>query len=355
TDSFCREFNSVFSVMKTEKMWLAKLNDSRMLISDQLLAVADAISAEKERCISSIDTVLEDNIRSQMDKACIYPKELVAERDSYGDFCISVKFKEIKLRSDTLFAISQIIFDITGKKTNCTSPIRNGEEVSYRFYPARRLTASIGYAAEAKNGERVNGDSFSFFSADGQNLHIILSDGMGSGEKAKEQSRLATELLEKFLRAGFKSDTAVSLINSSLLLRSSKDIFSTVDLCSLNLCSAEALFIKLGAASSYIKTEGKISSITGTSLPAGILRDIEVEKHFLSVTDNSVILLMSDGIADIALKNPSLEGWIERELENIDTTNSQIIATKIMDKASRLLKNSIHDDMTVIAVSVKKV
>lgn len=355
TDSFCREFNSVFSVMKTEKMWLAKLNDSRMLISDQLLAVADAISAEKERCISSIDTVLEDNIRSQMDKACIYPKELVAERDSYGDFCISVKFKEIKLRSDTLFAISQIIFDITGKKTNCTSPIRNGEEVSYRFYPARRLTASIGYAAEAKNGERVNGDSFSFFSADGQNLHIILSDGMGSGEKAKEQSRLATELLEKFLRAGFKSDTAVSLINSSLLLRSSKDIFSTVDLCSLNLCSAEALFIKLGAASSYIKTEGKISSITGTSLPAGILRDIEVEKHFLSVTDNSVILLMSDGISDIALKNPSLEGWIEKELENIDTTNPQIIATKIMDKASRLLKNSIHDDMTVIAVSVKKV
>lgn len=355
TDSFCREFNSVFSVMKTEKMWLAKLNDSRMLISDQLLAVADAISAEKERCISSIDTMLEDNIRSQLDKACIYPKELVAERDSYGDFCISLTFKEMKLRSDTLFAISQIIFDITGKKTNCTSPLRQGEEVSYRFYPARNLTASIGYASEAKNNEKVNGDSFSFFSADGQNLNIILSDGMGSGEKAKEQSQLATDLLEKFLRAGFKSDTAVSLINSSLLLRSSKDIFSTVDLCSLNLTSGEASFIKLGASSSYIKTGDKISTISGTSLPAGILRDIEVEKHFLSVTDNTIILIMSDGIADIALKNPNLDGWIEKELETINTTNPQIIATKIMDRASRLLKNSIHDDMTVIAVSVKKV
>ena len=147
----------------------------------------------------------------------------------------------------------------------------------------------------------------------------------------------------------------MSLINSSLLLRSSKDIFSTIDLCSLNLTSGEASFIKLGAASSYIKTGDKINTISGTSLPAGILRDIEVEKHFLSVTDNTIILIMSDGISDIALKNPALEGWIEKELETINTTNPQIIATKIMDKASRLLKNSIHDDMTVIAVSVKKV
>lgn len=354
-ESFCREFNSVFSLIKTEKMWLAKLNDSRMLISDQLLAVADTISEEKERCTSSIDTVLEETLRAEMDKACINPVEVIAEKDAYGDFCISLKFKEAKLRSDTLCEISKIIFSITGKRASCSSPVRQGETVSYRFYPARSFTASVGYASGTKDGESLSGDSFSFFSSDGNNIHIILSDGMGSGEAAKKQSNMTVDLLEKFLKAGFKSDTSVRLINSSLLLKSSKDIFSTIDLCSLNLYNASVSFIKLGAASSYIKSEGKVTSVSGASLPAGIVREIDVEKHYLSITGDTVILIMSDGIADISLKYPAYDGWIEKELESIESINPQIIASRIMRKASSLLNEQIHDDMTVIAVSVKKV
>jgi len=354
-ESFCREFNSVFSLIKTEKMWLTKLNDSRMLISDQLLAVADSISEEKERCISSIDTVLEESLRAEMDKASINPVEVIAEKDTYGDFCISLKFKEAKLRSDTLCEISKIIFSLTGKQASCSSPVRLGETISYRFYPARSFTASVGYASGTKDGETLSGDSFRFFSTDGNNIHIILSDGMGSGQSARKQSNLTVELLEKFLKTGFKSDTSVRLINSSLLLKSSKDIFSTIDLCSLNLYNASVSFIKLGAASSYIKSEGKVTSVSGASLPAGIIREIDVEKHFLPITGDTVILIMSDGIADISLKYPAYEGWIENELESIESTNPQIIASRIMKKASLLLNEQIHDDMTVIAISVKKV
>lgn len=354
-ESFCREFNLVFSLIKTEKMWLTKLNDSRMLISDQLLAVADTISEEKERCISSIDVVLEENLRSEMDKASINPLDVVAEKDSYGDFCISLKFKEAKLRSDTLCEISKIIFCLTGKKANCSSPVRNGETVSYTFSPARSFSASVGYASGIKTGEEISGDSFSFLSSDGNNIHIILSDGMGSGENAKKESKLTVDLLEKFLKAGFKSDIAVKLINSSLLLKSSKDVFSTIDLCSLNLYNASVSFTKLGAASSYIKSEGEVTSVKSASLPAGIVREIDVEKHFLSITGDTVILIMSDGISDISLKYPVFEGWIEKELETIDTTNPQIIASKIMKKARQILNEQIYDDMTVIAVSVKKV
>ncbi len=354
-ESFCREFNSVFSIIKTEKMWLAKLNDSRMLISDQLLAVADTISAESEKCTSSIDINLEEGIRSEMDKACISPEELTVERDDCGDFCISVKFNELKLRSDTLCEISDIIYDITGKRTNCTSPKRFGETVSYRFYPAHSFTASVGYCSQVKNGEKISGDSLSFFSSDGQHLHIILSDGMGSGETAQKQSRLTVELMEKFLKAGFKSDTAVRLINSSLLLKSSRDIFSTIDLCTLNLAGGSAGFIKLGAALSYIKTDGKITAVNSTGLPAGIVREIDVEKHYLSISGDTLILIISDGVADISLKNPACEGWLEKELASVDTSNPQIIASKIMKKATALVKEQIHDDMTVVAVSIKKV
>jgi stage II sporulation protein E len=178
---------------------------------------------------------------------------------------------------------------------------------------------------------------------------------MGSGEAAQKQSRLTVELMEKFLKAGFKSDTAVRLINSSLLLKSSRDIFSTIDLCTLNLAGGSAGFIKLGAALSYIKTDGKITVVNSTGLPAGIVREIDVEKHFLSISGDTLILIISDGVADISLKNPACEGWLEKELASVDTSNPQIIASRIMKKASTLVKNQIHDDMTVVAVSIKKV
>ena len=121
------------------------------------------------------------------------------------------------------------------------------------------------------------------------------------------------------------------------------------------MCDAGVSFIKLGAASSYIKTNDKITAVSGSSLPAGILREIEVEKHFLSITGDTVIVIMSDGVADISLKNPACDGWVEKELESVNTANPQIIATRLIDKAVRLQKNQVHDDMTVAVLSVKKV
>ena len=345
----------MFNVIKTEKLWLTKLNDSRMLMSDQLLAIADTIYAEKERCETTIDSNLEDTLRAELDKAYISASEIIAEKDSFGDFCISVKFHENKVDSQKVLQASKIISKITGKKINYTSPKRYGDYLSYSFVPAHNFVASVGYASQAKTGETLNGDSFSFLSANGKTVHILLSDGMGSGEEAQKQSKTTVELMEKFLGAGFNSDTAVRLINSSLLLKSSRDIFSTIDLCSLNLYDAGLSFIKLGAASSYIKTNEKITRVNGSSLPAGILREIEVEKHFLSITGDTIIALMSDGVADICLKNPECDGWIENELKFLNTSNPQIIATRLMDKATKLQKNQVHDDMTVVVTSVRKV
>ena len=55
-----------------------------------------------------------------------------------------------------------------------------------------------------KTGSSVSGDSFGMFELDSGIYNVCLSDGMGSGKRANDESNLVVDLLEKFLEAGFK-------------------------------------------------------------------------------------------------------------------------------------------------------
>ena len=184
---------------------------------------------------------------------------------------------------------------------------------------------------------------------------MILSDGMGSGEEAASQSRETVALMENLLRCGFECELCTDSINSSLILKGEKESFSTLDLCVVDLSLSSLSFMKLGATASYIKSDGKVFKVKARSLPAGILTNTEPEKHMLSFESDTIVLIMSDGITDISLKNPEAEGWIEKELAGISSkTNPQMIARKILDKAISF-SGGTSDDMTVIVACILKV
>lgn len=354
-DSFADKFNSMFEVIKTERMWLSKLNDSRQLISRQLMAISDTLIAEKEKCTLSIDRKTEEILWAELDKEMLYPKSLTAEFSDSKNFIISVTYAQHNLKSNTKDLTAEVLEKALSNRLSPAAPKRIGEDVVYSFYPAHKYEVSVGYASQAKDGEKKNGDSISIINTDGKTIYAMLSDGMGSGEAAAKESKDAISLMEKFIHAGFDSDTAVRLINSSLLLKSSRDCFSTIDLCKCNLADASITFTKLGAACSYIKSDGEITRINGYSLPAGILKEIEIENRYLSINNDTLIVMLSDGIGDIAIKNKDLDGWIEKELMSLTTSNPQIIASQLMKKAIKLQQDKVHDDMTVIVIGVNNV
>ena len=45
----------------------------------------------------------------------------------------------------------------------------------------------------------------------------VLSDGMGSGEEACDDSERIIEKMERLLEAGFRKETAVQMINGALV------------------------------------------------------------------------------------------------------------------------------------------
>ena len=91
---------------------------------------------------------------------------------------------------------------------------------------------------------------------------------MGSGEKACADSTMVVELMQKFLEAGFQIETAIQMINSSLVSGEENANMSTLDLCSIDLYSGECRFVKVGSSSSYIKRQHLVDRISA-GIPLG--------------------------------------------------------------------------------------
>ena len=89
---------------------------------------------------------------------------------------------------------------------------------------------------------------------DGGKFVMCLSDGMGSGMDACRESEIVVELLEQFLESGFTQEAAARMVNSALVLKGQEGMFSTVDICAVDLYTGICEFLKAGAASHIYQT-----------------------------------------------------------------------------------------------------
>ena len=124
----------------------------------------------------------------------------------------------------------------------------------------------IGKAKIAR--QDVSGDSQVTFDLASSKVAILLSDGMGVGSRAQQESSVAIRLLEQMIRAGYSLQVAVSLVNRALILRNCDEMFVTIDLVVVDLYTGQLEFVKIGSAPSFIKRGREIEVIQNNSLPA---------------------------------------------------------------------------------------
>lgn len=162
------------------------------------------------------------------------------------------------------------------------------------------LSWDVAMGSVPKEGQRMCGDSVTYFKAGPSTLCLLLSDGMGSGREARRESQLTLRLTEQFLRSGIEAGSALKTLNAALNIRSDEQgSFTTIDLLTLDLGDGQAALYKYGAAPTYVKRQGSVRRLTGNSLPAG-LQDAAApppETRF-PLEENTFVLMVSDGVAD---------------------------------------------------------
>ncbi len=351
-DKFVETTNRLFEIYKLNMSWHNKIAESRDLVSTQLLCVAGIIkNLSDELDLSfSFNQGLENAITKELRKNKIDVRGLILMENKHGFAEVTINTKSCLGKKNCLKTIAPTVGKVLGKRLKKSGKDCDckGDFCTLRLVEEQRFSVTYGVARRAKTGSLETGDSYSFMELDNGQALLVLSDGMGSGSYAREESVAAVELLEDLIESGFEKEVAIRLINSVLVLKSSDETFSTMDICCIDLYSGEAEFIKMGAVSGYILRDKDVSVIKSSSLPMGILNDVEPEVSQRTLQDKDIVVMITDGILDVTDTFLNQSTWLINALTTFNGVNPQDIADFIIQEAQKRSPNRIRDDMTVL-------
>jgi stage II sporulation protein E len=227
----------------------------------------------------------------------------------------------------------------------------SGQESLFSFIEQSRYTLTTGVVRKNRSGEVLCGDNFSMLKLDNGKAVCMLSDGMGSGENAYIKSRQVMDLLEQLLSAGFGRELAVELLNSFISFLTGGGGSATLDLTMFDLYNGWTSFIKLGASTTFIKREDNVECISSTSLPMGVLEEIEFDTCDRKLYHGDIVVMVSDGVLD-GINVNDREGFLAQLIMDADTENVQKLSKIIMDEVERQQNGQLKDDSTILAIGL---
>ncbi|WP_129595711.1 stage II sporulation protein E [Anaerophilus nitritogenes] len=359
-DTLMEVIHGRFEVCKVHYEWQRKLFEGRQLVAEQFKGVSNIIHNLSKEIDTKIEFKIdiEDALYAVFDKEEILVDKITIMEREDGKFEIEIQkracFDRNKCEEEIIPIVSKVIGREVVKKSNHCKYDEDTGKCRFTLVEAKKYKVLTGVARVSKDDRGICGDNYSFIDLEDGKYMMALSDGMGSGEKAAKESQATISVLEHLMESGFEKDIAIKTINSILVLKSSDEIFSTMDLSILDLYTGKIEFVKIGAASSFIKrASGKVEVIRSTSLPIGIFNNIDVESFGQELKDGDFMIMMSDGVAD-ADKNME-DGWIVEAIKGINSKNPEKIADKLLDIAIQKYGNKIEDDMTVMVSKIWKI
>ncbi|MCU9615275.1 stage II sporulation protein E [Caldibacillus lycopersici] len=335
-----------------------QVQESRRLVADQLLGVSEVMSnfakeIQKERANhEKQEEQLIDTLQSfglEIDHIEIYNLE-------QGNVDIDITIPYCGGMGQCEKLIAPLLSDILGEtitvyKEECAAFPH--ESCYANFRSAKKFVVDTGVAHAAKDGGFLSGDSYTMIEIGAGKYALAISDGMGNGERAHNESYETLLLLKKILQSGIDEEVAIKSINSILTLRTTDEIYATLDLAIIDLQDAKSKFIKVGSTPSFIKRSDKVIKIQANNLPIGILQEFEVDVVSEQLKAEDILIMMSDGIFEGPKHIENIDLWLKRKILEIETNDPQEIADLLMEEVIRTRGGYIEDDMTVVVAKIK--
>ena len=343
---------------RKDMIWQKRLCENRELMAENLKEMAQImnnLAKEERRCIPIGERRFRQ-ITHAFREVDIQVKNLYMIENENGRMEVSLTMKNGKTANLSTEEIGDLLsvllgFPLVSAQNNAF--FLGDSWQTFYYVEEARYHVLTGVAKATKETEKISGDNYTFFERDTGNLTALLSDGMGSGEKACRDSTMVVELMQKFLEAGFQLEMAIQMINSLLLTGEENANMSTLDLCSMDLYSGECRFVKVGSACSYIKRGHLVDRISSGNLPLGIFQKPDVEAVGRCLEDGDYIVMISDGILD-ALSQGIGEDMLSELIGECDLENPGEMAGAILNFCIRQCKGHIRDDMTVLVTGIWK-
>ena len=210
----------------------------------------------------------------------------------------------------------------------------------------RIFAVEYAKASAAGTADEISGDTVSLFESEDDCFYSLISDGMGSGEVARDTSLFVSKFLLRALNFGSSKETVLHMLNY-IIRRRGEECSATVDLFELDLLNGEATFIKSGAAPSFIKRADSLFRIKSQTAPIGLMKTIDTERIKVEVREGDFVIMLSDGIAETMEDAP----WLIELIANSNPKSPAELGTAILEESKR--RPGAEDDMSVAVIKIK--
>lgn len=338
------------------EIWKNRMAESRNAIAMQLKEMAGILKelGNTTYTFAKEEVKKEECIKAKLKAAGITVKNIVMLTNKRGINEINITLKADRKTSICISHVNDIISSVYKKKYKACKDktiFINRDFATYTFIEEPNFFMLYGIAKRGKDEDEVSGDNFSVISLKSGQTIISLSDGMGHGLKAYKESEMVLSLLEELMESGFSEETSLRLINTIFMVENEDINPASVDMGVIDMYSGVCDFMKIGAATTFIKRDGWVEAIKSKSMPIGATVNLDMETTVKKLYDGDFIIMMSDGVND-SIESDDKEKYISDILMRIDSKNPAEFANRFMTEVISDSDFKKKDDMLVVVAGI---
>ena len=300
---YLEEVREQFRQEKQNLIWMNRMIESRLAVAQQLTETAAIMEtvANDLYDISAAEPEFQEELKKNLRRKHVILKAAWVMDKVEGRRQIFLTLRARSGQCVSVTEVAQMLSELC--ESNMTSVqgsrcIVNGEFHTIHFVEDVSYQMLYGVSRLTRENEKVSGDNYICRQEDGGRFVMCLSDGMGSGEEAFRDSTMVVEMLEELLEAGFPVETAVQMMNTALVIGREEVKFCTLDVCLFDLYRGSCEFVKAGAAATFIKKKDKVEKIVSTTLPIGVIQNIEIDREVCDLESGDYVVMVTDGVLD---------------------------------------------------------
>lgn len=327
-----------------------RLEEVRNVIAEQFEGISQMLAglSEEFRDSQRYDYAAAEDIRNALLTLELTPLDISCRVDSYNRLTAEIRLDAADSSRVNRSILMRTLAEKCQRDFEVPTISDSGRSILLTLSEKAEYGVDFGVAQFSYNDNKLCGDAYCGFHDGRGRFIMIVSDGMGKGGRAAVDGAMASGLMSRLLKAGFDADSALKIVNSAMLYKSTDESLATIDVTTIDLFSGVTEFCKAGAPATLLRRNGKVGIAGGENLPAGILQGVQFDHTQTTLDKNDIIVMMSDG----ALSDGT--DWIGVELEVWNRGGAQSLAEHLADYARRRCPDGHGDDITVAVAILEK-
>ena len=219
------------------------------------------------------------------------------------------------------------------------------------------LCADIGYKSINHYGEQLCGDHVDVVEPSDDSTVIVLSDGLGSGDKASILSTLTSKIISTMLAEGLSLEECVETIAATLPVCSVRGVaYSTFTIIHLKNNQVAEL-IQYDNPHAIVIRDEQVWDYPKTEMNIG---GKKIYKSVIKLQENDIFIAMSDGCPHAGIGTAYNFGWKREDIASFMESLShcgytaKTLSTMLVDECDKLYGQKPGDDATACVVRIRK-